>query len=113
MVMLYRLFGFLYLASGLWCVFKLEVVASFLGFGFLMRYGNRVKHKKIKPLLDPIEETQIDTNRISDIKLTSKHIKILVTLVVGYSGILTAVQLMGWGRGHEDLAIESGSYTTH
>jgi uncharacterized ion transporter superfamily protein YfcC len=85
------------IGSGLGLRLIIFAIGIFLGFSYLMRYGNRVKHKKIKPLLDPIEETHIDTNRISDIKLTSKHIKILITLVVGYGGILTAVQLMGWG----------------
>ena len=85
------------IGSGLGLRLIIFAIGIFLGFSYLMRYGNRVKNKKIKPLLDPIEETHIDTNRISDIKLTSKHIKILVTLVVGYGGILTAVQLMGWG----------------
>tara|TARA_R110001592_G_scaffold288331_4_gene557377 strand:- start:39959 stop:40327 length:369 start_codon:yes stop_codon:yes gene_type:complete len=39
MVLLYRLFGFLYLSSGLWCVFKLELVAGFLGFEFSTDMG--------------------------------------------------------------------------
>lgn len=85
------------IGSGIGLRLVIFAIGIFLGFSYLMRYGNRVKNNKIKPLLDPIEETHIDTNRISDIKLTTKHIKILVTLVVGYGGILTAVQLMGWG----------------
>lgn len=32
MISLYRLFGFLYLVSGLWCVFQAELAAKFLGF---------------------------------------------------------------------------------
>ena len=67
------------IGSGLGLRLIIFAIGIFLGFSYLMRYGNRVKHKKIKPLLDPIEETHIDTNRISDIKLTSKHIKILIT----------------------------------
>ena len=85
------------IGSGIGLRLVIFAIGIFLGFSYLMRYGNRVKNNKIKPLLDPIEETHIDTNRISDIKLTTMHIKILITLVVGYGGILTAVQLMGWG----------------
>jgi hypothetical protein len=39
MLLLYRVFGFLYLVSGLWCVFQLELVAGFIGFELLAEIG--------------------------------------------------------------------------
>ena len=39
MILLYRLFGFLYLISGLWCVFQLELASKFLGFETLSELG--------------------------------------------------------------------------
>ena len=39
MLLLFRAFGFLYLLSGLWCVFQLELVAGFVGFELLTDTG--------------------------------------------------------------------------
>ncbi|MFT6029372.1 MAG: hypothetical protein ACI8O8_001108 [Oleiphilaceae bacterium] len=39
MLLLYRVFGFLYLLSGLWCVFQLELVAGFVGYELLAEIG--------------------------------------------------------------------------
>lgn len=39
MIFLYRLFGCLYLVSGLWCAFQSELAAKFLGFELLTGLG--------------------------------------------------------------------------
>ena len=40
MISLYRLFGFLYLVSGLWCAFQSELAAKFLGFELAIGLGD-------------------------------------------------------------------------
>ncbi len=39
MLLLYRLLGVLYLASGLWCAFQVELAADYLGFNLLTDMG--------------------------------------------------------------------------
>jgi hypothetical protein len=39
MLFLYRLFGFLYLSSGLWCAIQLELVSRFLGIELVSPSG--------------------------------------------------------------------------
>ena len=68
-----------------------------IGFGYLMWYGNRVKIKSRKPFVEDIQNEGTPKDEFSDIPFTRKHLWILITLVVGYGGILTAIQYLGWG----------------
>ena len=85
------------IGSGIGLRLVIFLIGIFLGFSYLMRYGNRVKNKKRISLVESVGIAEIETDSINNVKLTVMHIKVLLTLVIGYSGILTAVQFMGWG----------------
>ncbi len=85
------------IGSGMLLRFIVFCLAIGIGFAFLMRYGNQVKNKKRKSWMPDISLSQKGDEDFTKIKLTKKHIWILITLVVGYGGILTAIQFMGWG----------------
>lgn len=82
------------IGSGLWLRLIVFGVALILGFAYLMRYGKKVKSGKIKSLSNNLDDMD---DRIEEIKLTPLHIKVLIVLILGYAGILSAVQFMGWG----------------
>ncbi len=85
------------IGSGMLLRLVVFCIGILIGFWYLMRYGNKVKNKVIPPALpdQPINHEYGD--EFSDIKLTGKHLWILLTLIVGYGGILMAIQFMGWG----------------
>ncbi len=85
------------IGSGMLLRFVVFCIGIFIGFTFLMRYGNQVKNKKREPFLPDISVKDALDDDFIKLKLTRKHLMILVTLIVGYGGILTAVQLLGWG----------------
>ena len=85
------------IGSGMGLRFVIFIVCIGLGFGYLMRYGNRVKQKKIKSLTASNNEIEGKTEDLTNVPLTRRHINILVVLIIGYAGILSAVQFMGWG----------------
>ena len=85
------------IGSGMGLRFVIFIVCIGLGFGYLMRYGNRVKQKKINSLTASNNEIEGKTEDLTNVPLTRRHINILVVLIIGYAGILSAVQFMGWG----------------
>jgi uncharacterized ion transporter superfamily protein YfcC len=85
------------IGSGFGLRFVIFILGIIIGFSYLMRYGNRVKNKKIVSLTECEEFSAVDGNEIRNVKLTIKHILILIVLLIGYACILSAVQFMGWG----------------
>ena len=68
-----------------------------IGFSYLMSYGNKVKNNKRVALVVTNGHETLGNEQFQDIRFTKKHLFILLTLIIGYAGILTAVQIMGWG----------------
>ncbi|TXG35369.1 YfcC family protein [Seonamhaeicola maritimus] len=85
------------IGSGILFRVVIFLIGIVLGFGYLMRYGNRVRAKKRVSLAEFSKDDNLSTDEISGVILSKKHLIIVVVLVVGYGGILAAVQLMGWG----------------
>lgn len=85
------------IGSGMGLRFVIFIVCIGLGFSYLMRYGRRVKQQKIQSLTADLEDASTPVEEIDNIPLTKKHIYILIVLIIGYAGILSAVQFMGWG----------------
>jgi uncharacterized ion transporter superfamily protein YfcC len=85
------------IGSGMGLRFVIFVLGVLIGFTYLMRYGNRVRNKKRASILSTSENVAIEGDEIKNVKLTRKHISILIVLLIGYATILSAVQFMGWG----------------
>lgn len=85
------------LGSGMLLRTILLVLGIGIGFSYLMWYGNRVKNKSRKPMVEDSQNGSMSKDEFSDLKLTRKHLWILIALIMGYGGILTAIQYMGWG----------------
>ncbi|MCX2719761.1 YfcC family protein [Lentiprolixibacter aurantiacus] len=83
------------IGSGMGLRFIVFIIAIFMGFFYLLRYGKKIKNGTGVSLTDSMEVTSGE--KIEHVKLTKIHIRILVVLVIGYAGILSAVQFMGWG----------------
>jgi uncharacterized ion transporter superfamily protein YfcC len=83
------------IGSGIGLRLIVFMVAIFMGFFYLLRYGKRVKNGTKASLTDSLGETNVE--QIENVKLTKIHLRILVVLILGYGGILSAVQFMGWG----------------
>ena len=85
------------LGSGMGFRVVLFIVFLVLGFSYLMWYGKRIKHNKIKPF-EPLDSFKIDgIENIKKESFTTKHFLILAVLVIGYSIIMISVQTIGWG----------------
>jgi uncharacterized ion transporter superfamily protein YfcC len=85
------------IGSGMGLRFIIFIVGIIIGFTHLMRYGKRVKNNKMKSLVSTGQNEIVNEDEIKNVKLTIKHISILIVLLVGYACILSAVQFMGWG----------------
>lgn len=85
------------IGSGMLLRFVVFCIGILIGFWYLMRYGNKVKNKVIQPAMPDQQISPGPGDEFSHIKLTGKHLWILITLIVGYGGILMAIQFMGWG----------------
>jgi len=85
------------IGSGLELRLVIFALGILIGFTYLMRYGNRVKNKKITSLTNSDEDVSINGDDMINMTLTRRHIAILLILITGYATILSAVQLMGWG----------------
>jgi uncharacterized ion transporter superfamily protein YfcC len=85
------------IGSGMLLRFVVFCIGILIGFWYLMRYGNKVRNKRIKPAMPDQRINPESGDEFSHIKLTRKHLWILLTLIVGYGGILMAIQFMGWG----------------
>jgi len=84
------------IGSGMGLRFVIFLLCILIGFSYIMRYGSRIKNKKIASNESTNGET-LEGNQIEQVNLTKKHIAILVVLILGYATILSAVQFMGWG----------------
>lgn len=84
------------IGSGMGLRFVIFIVGVLIGFAYLMYYGLRVKNKK-RTSLTLNDAVIIEDEKIEDVKLTKKHIAILIVLLIGYAVILSSVQFMGWG----------------
>lgn len=84
------------IGSGIVLRLIIFIIGIVIGFSYLMNYGNRVKYNKRDSLIIESGKSK-KIEQMSSINFTKKHMLILLTLVIGYAGILTAVQLMGWG----------------
>lgn len=85
------------LGSGMGLRIVLFIVFLLLGFGYLMRYGKRVKQNKVNSFTPDDSFEIAGINNIEEEKFNSKHFLILAVLVVGYSMIMISVQTIGWG----------------
>lgn len=84
------------IGSGIGLRFVVFIICVMIGFYYLMRYGNKVKKNRITSLVNgEVSTTSIE--QVESIKMTKTHISILIILIIGYGGILSAVQFMGWG----------------
>ncbi|MFK7972487.1 MAG: YfcC family protein [Bacteroidia bacterium] len=79
------------IGSGLVFRLILFVVCLIAGFSYLMWYGNRIQRNGLSE--DEVWEPQPTENPA----FSRRHIIILIAVVLCYAGILTAVQLLGWG----------------
>lgn len=81
------------IGSGMLFRFILFVVCLIVGFGYLINYGKKIR----KGNFVSAEEEELE-NPPSDVpKLNRRHTLILVTVVLCYGAILTAVQILHWG----------------
>ena len=83
------------IGSGIWLRLIVFVLAILIGFTYLLRYGNRVKKGRRLSLTNSSNDDA--DSKIEHVPLTKIHIRILIVLILGYAGILSAVQFMGWG----------------
>lgn len=83
------------IGSGIWLRLIVFVLAIVIGFMYLLNYGKRVKNgRRISLTLSSNADASA---QIEHVPLTKIHIRILIVLILGYAGILSAVQFMGWG----------------
>jgi uncharacterized ion transporter superfamily protein YfcC len=85
------------LGSGMGLRVILFIVCLFLGFGYLMRYGKRVKQNKSNSIMKDDTFNIAGIKKIEKQSLMSRHFLIMATLVVGYAIIMISVQTIGWG----------------
>lgn len=85
------------IGSGMGLRFMIFLLCILIGFSYIMRYGSKIKNKKIAFNESTNEKTFVEGNQIDQVNLTKKHIAILIVLMLGYAIILSAVQFMGWG----------------
>jgi len=85
------------IGSGMGLRFVIFALGILIGFTYLMRYGNSVKNKKRTSLTSSYSNAFVEGDEIKNVKLTAKHVSILVVLLIGYACILSSVQFMGWG----------------
>jgi uncharacterized ion transporter superfamily protein YfcC len=86
------------IGSGMGLRIMFFLVAVFLGFGFLVLYGKRIKNDRSRSVM-PKDPFVIEGNDIviGDHNPSPKHIGIAVSGIVLFAMILYAVQTMGWG----------------
>ncbi|MCA0133175.1 YfcC family protein [Winogradskyella alexanderae] len=83
------------IGSGIGLRLIVFLAAIIIGFAYLLNYGRKVKSGKRISLTQSINGDA--TEQIEHVPLTKIHLRILVVLIFGYAGILSAVQFMGWG----------------
>jgi uncharacterized ion transporter superfamily protein YfcC len=83
------------IGSGLWLRLIIFGVAILIGFTYLINYGQKVKKGRRPSLSAALNKVAVEP--IEQVELTKVHWYILIVLVLGYTGILSAVQFMGWG----------------
>ena len=85
------------IGSGIGLRFILFGLGVIVGFGYLMRYGNKVKnHHELAYKEEDVAD--IEEHGIYDkVHLTSKHVMILTIVAVSYAIIMYSVQTAGWG----------------
>ena len=85
------------LGSGMGFRVVIFIVFSAVGFGYLMRYGSRVKLDKTRSFFPADSFDFEEISRVRNQGLSTQHILILASLVVGYFMIMISVQKAGWG----------------
>ena len=85
------------IGSGMGLRVVLFIFCLFVGFSFLMRYGNKVKKDKRKSIMPDDTFDLKEVKGLNTVILSKRHILILAFMIGAYGSIMFAVQKMGWG----------------